>query len=123
MWHVGVHIWEVPPNEIEPNYDEYYAVSSFANRNVLITLIELGGDGFQSSKHPHITTRQVIDHSPSPPRRFSHRMAKASPIRHPRLHRRERSNTMVPLHLHLSANDWKHLEAADIWRTALHGPP
>ncbi|KAI4926316.1 hypothetical protein J4E85_006609 [Alternaria conjuncta] len=26
MWHVGVHIWEVPPNEIEPNYDEYYAV-------------------------------------------------------------------------------------------------
>ncbi|KAF2850985.1 hypothetical protein T440DRAFT_554743 [Plenodomus tracheiphilus IPT5] len=26
MWHVGVHIWEVPPDEIEPNYDEYYAV-------------------------------------------------------------------------------------------------
>ncbi|KAF2199333.1 hypothetical protein GQ43DRAFT_442572 [Delitschia confertaspora ATCC 74209] len=27
MWHVGVHIWEVPPNEIEPNYDDYYAVN------------------------------------------------------------------------------------------------
>ena len=27
MWHVGIHIWDVPPNEIEPNYDEYYAVS------------------------------------------------------------------------------------------------
>ena len=26
MWHVGVHIWEVPPDEIEPDYDEYYAV-------------------------------------------------------------------------------------------------
>lgn len=26
MWHIGVHIWEIPPNEIEPNYDEYYAV-------------------------------------------------------------------------------------------------
>ncbi|KAF2740987.1 hypothetical protein EJ04DRAFT_454331 [Polyplosphaeria fusca] len=26
MWHVGIHIWEVPPNEIEPNYDEYYGV-------------------------------------------------------------------------------------------------
>ncbi|USP80670.1 hypothetical protein yc1106_07944 [Curvularia clavata] len=26
MWHVGVHIWQVPPDEIEPNYDEYYAV-------------------------------------------------------------------------------------------------
>lgn len=28
MWHVGVHIWEVPQDEIEPNYDEYYAVGS-----------------------------------------------------------------------------------------------
>ena len=26
MWHVGIHIWDVPPKEIEPNYDEYYAV-------------------------------------------------------------------------------------------------
>ncbi|KAJ4297756.1 hypothetical protein N0V90_005651 [Kalmusia sp. IMI 367209] len=26
MWHVGVHIWEIPPNDIEPNYDEYYQV-------------------------------------------------------------------------------------------------
>ncbi|EMD64289.1 hypothetical protein COCSADRAFT_117484 [Bipolaris sorokiniana ND90Pr] len=26
MWHVGVHIWQVPPDEIEPNYDQYYAV-------------------------------------------------------------------------------------------------
>ncbi|KAF1851883.1 uncharacterized protein K460DRAFT_325217 [Cucurbitaria berberidis CBS 394.84] len=26
MWHVGVHIWEVSPEEIEPDYDEYYAV-------------------------------------------------------------------------------------------------
>jgi hypothetical protein len=27
MWHVGVHVWEVPWNELEPNYDEYYAVN------------------------------------------------------------------------------------------------
>ncbi|CAI6269036.1 unnamed protein product [Periconia digitata] len=26
MWHVGIHIVDVPPNEIEPNYDEYYSV-------------------------------------------------------------------------------------------------
>ncbi|KAF2873047.1 hypothetical protein BDV95DRAFT_627833 [Massariosphaeria phaeospora] len=26
MWHVGVHIWDVPSNEIEPDYDAYYAV-------------------------------------------------------------------------------------------------
>ncbi|PSN68839.1 hypothetical protein BS50DRAFT_490885 [Corynespora cassiicola Philippines] len=26
MWHVGVHIWQVDPNKIEPDYDEYYAV-------------------------------------------------------------------------------------------------
>ncbi|KNG50024.1 hypothetical protein DDE82_004597 [Stemphylium lycopersici] len=26
MWHVGIHIWQVPVNEIEPDYDEYYAV-------------------------------------------------------------------------------------------------
>lgn len=30
MWHVGVHIWEVNPNEIEPNYDEYYGVGNIA---------------------------------------------------------------------------------------------
>ncbi|KAF1951078.1 hypothetical protein CC80DRAFT_496357 [Byssothecium circinans] len=26
MWHVGIHIVDVPPNDIEPNYDEYYSV-------------------------------------------------------------------------------------------------
>ncbi|KAF2629552.1 hypothetical protein BU25DRAFT_447024 [Macroventuria anomochaeta] len=26
MWHIGIHIWDVDPNEIEPNYDEFYAV-------------------------------------------------------------------------------------------------
>lgn len=26
MWHVGIHVWQVPWNEQEPNYDEYYAV-------------------------------------------------------------------------------------------------
>lgn len=26
MWHMGIHIWDVDPNEIEPDYDEYYAV-------------------------------------------------------------------------------------------------
>ncbi|KAH6618694.1 hypothetical protein C7974DRAFT_35258 [Boeremia exigua] len=26
MWHVGIHIWDVDPNKIEPDYDEYYAV-------------------------------------------------------------------------------------------------
>jgi hypothetical protein len=26
MWHVGIHIVDVPPNEIEPNYDDYYSV-------------------------------------------------------------------------------------------------
>ncbi|KAH7399007.1 hypothetical protein DE146DRAFT_678096 [Phaeosphaeria sp. MPI-PUGE-AT-0046c] len=27
MWHVGIHVWQVPWNEQEPNYDEYYAVN------------------------------------------------------------------------------------------------
>ncbi|KAF1978197.1 hypothetical protein BU23DRAFT_525926 [Bimuria novae-zelandiae CBS 107.79] len=26
MWHVGMHIWQVPSNDIEPDYDEYYQV-------------------------------------------------------------------------------------------------
>lgn len=29
MWHIGIHIWDVDPNKIEPNYDEYYAVGLF----------------------------------------------------------------------------------------------
>jgi hypothetical protein len=32
MWHVGVHVWEVPWNELEPNYDEYYAVRTTIDR-------------------------------------------------------------------------------------------
>jgi hypothetical protein len=27
MWHVGMHIWDVDPNKIEPDYDEWYGVS------------------------------------------------------------------------------------------------
>ncbi|KAF1831100.1 hypothetical protein BDW02DRAFT_591385 [Decorospora gaudefroyi] len=26
MWHVGIHIWQVPVDQIEPDYDEWYAV-------------------------------------------------------------------------------------------------
>ncbi|KAF1929429.1 uncharacterized protein M421DRAFT_4567 [Didymella exigua CBS 183.55] len=31
MWHIGIHIWDVDPNTIEPNYDEYYAVQMAFN--------------------------------------------------------------------------------------------
>ncbi|KAF2017335.1 hypothetical protein BU24DRAFT_420376 [Aaosphaeria arxii CBS 175.79] len=31
MWHVGVHIWEVPVTEIEPDYKEWYAVNMAFN--------------------------------------------------------------------------------------------
>ncbi|KAJ4331217.1 hypothetical protein N0V87_009344 [Didymella glomerata] len=31
MWHMGIHIWDVDPNKIEPNYDEYYAVQMAFN--------------------------------------------------------------------------------------------
>ncbi|KAF2452373.1 hypothetical protein BDY21DRAFT_294755 [Lineolata rhizophorae] len=26
MWHIGMHIWEVNPRELEPDYDDYYPV-------------------------------------------------------------------------------------------------
>ncbi len=29
MWHIGIHIWDVPWNQIEPNYDEDFAVRNF----------------------------------------------------------------------------------------------
>lgn len=29
MWHFGVHIWQVNPHELEPNYNEYHIVSTF----------------------------------------------------------------------------------------------
>ncbi|KAH8730469.1 hypothetical protein GQ44DRAFT_746895 [Phaeosphaeriaceae sp. PMI808] len=35
MWHVGIHVWQVPWNELEPDYDEYYAV------NMSFTLLNL----------------------------------------------------------------------------------
>ncbi|KAL5114841.1 hypothetical protein ACEQ8H_007270 [Pleosporales sp. CAS-2024a] len=38
MWHVGIHIWDVPWNELEPNYDDYYAISKV---NLAFNLLNL----------------------------------------------------------------------------------
>lgn len=26
MWHIGIHIWDVDPFHLEPDYDEYHKV-------------------------------------------------------------------------------------------------
>lgn len=33
MWHIGIHIWDVDPNKIEPNYDDYYRVCFLSSEN------------------------------------------------------------------------------------------
>lgn len=44
MWHVGIHIWDVDPNKIEPDYDEYYAVCLIFSRDHQ-SLTNSGGNG------------------------------------------------------------------------------
>jgi hypothetical protein len=43
MWNVGIHIWEVPPNKLEPNYDEWYAVSNISTNSISnrLTLLQV----------------------------------------------------------------------------------
>ena len=123
MWHVGVHVWEVPWNELEPNYDEYYAVRTsilFSSSSMLITA---GEHGVQPPQHPHTTSRQSFDYPPSAPSRLSHRMAQARSLRYIGFHCWKRIDTLVSLHFHLSTTDRKHLEAQDFRQPTLHGAP
>ena len=62
MWHVGIHIWEVNPNEIEPDYDEYYGVCRHVSP-VATKLTSLGCHGIQPFEHTDIAARQSIDYS------------------------------------------------------------
>ena len=80
-----------------------------------------GVDGLQSPKHPDIATCEGIHHLLTSPSRISHRVAKASTLRHPHLYRRQRLGALVSLYLHLSPANGKHVEAEDVWKSALHG--
>ncbi|KAF2130853.1 hypothetical protein P153DRAFT_374699 [Dothidotthia symphoricarpi CBS 119687] len=40
MWHVGIHIWDIPPREIEPDYDEYHIVA-IAENLLIIPILPL----------------------------------------------------------------------------------
>ena len=120
MWHVGVHIWEIPPNDIEPNYEEYYQVRiPFPYK--MAYLIALGPDGVQSDQHSDPTTCESVDYTPPTTSWLGHRVDEEGSIRHTLLYRRKRSYSMVSVHLYLPAADRKHVETADIWRAALHG--
>lgn len=55
MWHVGIHIWDVPPNEIEPNYDEEFKVRS-RTIHYLLLLTGPGVTGLQSPQHTNTTS-------------------------------------------------------------------
>jgi hypothetical protein len=102
MWHVGIHIVDVPPNEIEPNYDDYYSVSK-------CTLLRL-----HSINKSQVVMAFNLLNIPILP------LVKASiillllragsvievSIRAPHLHNLGRIHPMVSLHLHLPAADW-----------------
>lgn len=48
-------------------------------------------------------------------------MAEKGPLRHPHFYDRRCCSSMVSLHLHLSATDWKYLETKDFWWFEVHG--
>lgn len=89
----------------------------------MYVLTSTGGDGIQSPQHPHSPTRQMLNHPPPTPRRIRHQLAQESPLRDLNIHNWQRFDPMVLVHFHLSASDRQHLEAANLWRTALHGSP
>jgi hypothetical protein len=122
MWHVGVHVWEVPWNELEPNYDEYYAVRTSILLQASQILTVAGKSIIQPPQPSDPTPRQSIDYPSSSPSRLSHRMAQACPLRYFDLYHWKRIDTLVSLHFRLSTTDWQHLEATNIRQLTLHGP-
>lgn len=32
MWHIGLHVWQIPQREMEPDLDEYYGVRIVSHR-------------------------------------------------------------------------------------------
>jgi len=65
----------------------------------------LGGVGIQSAQHTDPATRQSIYHPTPAPCWIYHHMAEESALLHPDLYHWELTDTMDPLHLHLSAAD------------------
>jgi hypothetical protein len=122
MWHVGIHVWEVPWNELEPNYDDYYVVGTSIRLQTSHILTVAGKSVVQPPQPSDSTTRQSIDYPSSSPSRLSHRMAQACPLRYFDLHYWKRTDTLVSLHFCLSTSDRQHLEATNIRQPALHGP-
>jgi hypothetical protein len=100
MWHIGIHIWDVDPNTIEPNYDEYYAVRLCPDLHVSKLTIS-GANGVQSAEHSDLATRQSFYHPTSSPRRVNHHMAEESAVLHLGLHCRKCADTLVLVHLHM----------------------
>lgn len=123
MWHVGIHVWEVPWNEQEPNYDEYYAVRLLKCFEVILLLTVTGQSSLQSPQPTDFTPRQSLHHPSSSTSRFSHRVAEARTLRYSSIHHRKRFDSMVPLHFRLSTTNRQHLEAPNVWQSSLHGPP
>lgn len=72
MWHVGVHVWEVPWNELEPDYDEYYAVSTIIWLQASQILTVAGKPVIQPSQPSDSTPRQSIDYPSPSTSRLSH---------------------------------------------------
>jgi hypothetical protein len=105
MWHVGIHVWEVPWNELEPNYDDYYAVSHHTYISTSTPLTTLGQFVFQPPQPPNTTTRQSVYHPASVASRLRHRMAQARSLCHSSLHHRKRIDSVVSLHFRLSTTD------------------
>ena len=121
MWHIGIHIWDVNPNDIEPNYEEYHRVRIFQPHQASC-LIVLDPPRIQPPQHTYPPTRESVHH-PSPPTSWlGHRMDEEDSIRHTHFYCRECSNPMVSVHIHLSASDWEHVVTTDFWRATLHGP-
>jgi hypothetical protein len=121
MWHVGIHIIDVPPNDIEPNYDEYHQVRILQS-DQFMCLIALDPPRIQSPQHTYPPTRKSVDHTPPPPSRLGHRMDEKDPLRNTHIYRRKRADSVVPVHIHLPATDREYMEPTDLWWTTLHGP-
>jgi hypothetical protein len=120
MWHVGIHIIDVPPNDIEPNYDEYHQVRILQS-DQFMCLIALDPPRIQSPQHTYPSTRKSVDHTTPPTSRLGHRMDEKDPLRNTHIYRRKRADSVVSVHLYLPAADREHMETTDLWRTTLHG--
>lgn len=120
MWHFGIHIWDVNPMKLEPDYDEYHKVIwvPFCTFELVLTI--LGPDCFQCHQYTHPSPCQSIHNLTPSQNRQTHPIRPPHSHRNSRLHNWSRRRTMDSTNLPLPTSNRSNKCANSIWEPEMY---